>query len=170
MERHSGSVALALILALAGITWVSARDDKPPALTPQDYVEIQHLTARLNQGADSHDAQMWVSVWTPDGTWTSPEGRAYTGHAELARYRRERKEELGGRTDIRHWTNSLVLTPSADGATGRLYYVMMRVNPAPPTPMSAGHYDDVYVKTSNGWRIKRRTIYAYPRDAAAILP
>jgi uncharacterized protein (TIGR02246 family) len=168
MQRHIVPAALALSLALAGITWVSARDPKAaaPTLTPQDYAEIQHLTARLNQGADSHDSQMWVALWTPDGVWTSPEGRAYTGHKELAEYRRARREELGGRTDIRHWTNSLVVTPTADGATGRSYYVMMKVNAAPPMPMAAGHYDDVYTKTSSGWRIKRRTIYSYPKEVA----
>ncbi len=168
MQRLCVSSALTVIVALAGMSWVAARDPKAAMLGPQDYAELQHLTARLNQGADFHDAEMWVSLWTPDGVWRSPDGREHVGHAGLAEYRRARKAELGGRSDIRHWTNSLVLTPSADGATGRSYYTMMRVNSTPPGPASAGHYDDVYVKTTQGWRIKRRTIYAYPRDTATV--
>lgn len=165
MRRLYASAALTLILALAGVAWVSARDPKVATLGPQDYAEIQHLTSRLNQGADFHDAEMWVSLWTPDGVWTPSVGPAHSGHAGLAEYRRMRREELGGRTDIRHWTNSLVITPTADGATGRLYFMMMRVNATPPVPTSSGHYDDVYVKTANGWRIKRRTIQTYGRTA-----
>lgn len=168
MRRFCVSAALTAILALAGIAWVSARDPKVPTLAPQDYADIQHLTSRLNQGADSHNAEMWVSLWTPDGTWTNNAGRSYSGHAGLTEYRRTRRAELGGRTDIRHWTNSLVITPTADGATGRLYFMMMRVNGNPPAASSAGHYDDVYVKTANGWRIKRRTIQIYSRDASPL--
>ncbi len=168
MQRPGIGAVLTLVLALAGVAWLYARDPKGATLSPQDYAEIQHLTARLNQGADFHDADLWVSLWTPDGVWTSAEGRAYTGHAGLTEYRRARKAELGGRSDIRHWTNSLAITPSPEGATGRSYYMMMRVSTTPPTPASAGHYDDVYVKTVNGWRIKRRTISVYPRDLATV--
>lgn len=162
--RISGALGLALVLM--GMAWVYARDERSVALGPQDYAELQHLTSRLNQGADSHDAEMWVSLWTPDGVWTNTEGQLHTGHAGLGAYRRARRAELDGRTDIRHWTNSLSITPTAGGAIGRSYYMMMRVSTNPPTPLSAGHYDDVYVKTAKGWRIKSRTIRGYPRDVA----
>jgi hypothetical protein len=75
---------------------------------------------------------------------------------------------LAGRSDIRHWTNGLAITPSAEGATGRSYCMMMRVSTTPPTPVSAGHYDDVYVKTVKGWQIKRRSISVYPRDVTTV--
>ena len=120
MRRHCASATVALALVLVGLAGASARDKKDLALSPQDYAELQHLTARLNQGADSHDSEMWVSVWTPDGIGRHQEAGAYVGHSGLSEYRRARREELGGRSDIRHWTNSLVITPSADGATGRL--------------------------------------------------
>jgi hypothetical protein len=166
MRTFRVSGALAVVLAFAGMAWVYARDQKSHVFGPQDYAELQHLTSRLNQGADSHDADLWVSLWTPDGVWTNQEGRSHVGHAGLREYRRARRAELDGRTDIRHWTNSLSITPTAEGATGRSYYMMMRISTNPPTPVSAGHYDDVYVKTSNGWRIKSRTIRGYPADSA----
>ena len=164
MRRLSVSMTLGLALALTAMAWAYARDRSGPTLSPQDYAEIQHLTARLNQGADTHNSDMWVSLWTPDGVWTGTDGRAYVGHPGLAEYRRARRAELAGRTDIRHWTNSLVLAPTADGATGRLYYMMMNVSTSPPTAVSAGHYEDVFAKTADGWRIKRRTIRVYPKD------
>ena len=166
MRRFGVSMmTLGLVLTLTAMVWGYARDARVSTLSPQDYAEIQHLTARLNQGADSHDSDMWVSLWTPDGVWTAPDGRAYVGHAGLADYRRARRAELKGRSDIRHWTNSLVLTRTADGATGRLYYMMMNVSTSPPTPVSAGHYEDVFTKTADGWRIKHRIIRVYPKDA-----
>lgn len=66
MRRPDASAALISILALAGMAWVSARDPNVATLRPQDYAELQHLTSRLDQGADVHDAEMWVSLWTPD--------------------------------------------------------------------------------------------------------
>ena len=153
---------IAVVVGLSGIGWVHAQGGKAvQLLTPADYAEIQHLAVRLNQGADFHDSEMWVSVWTPDGVWTRTDGRAYEGHEGLAEYRRTRRVETGGRTETRHWTNSLVVTPTLDGATGRSYYMMMDVSTTPPTPISAGHYEDVFAKTSDGWRIKRRVIKPY---------
>ncbi len=166
MRTIRWAVTVTLVVVLACAAWVAARDRKEATLTAGDYAELQHLTARLNQGADSHDADMWVSLWTPDGVWTNTEGQSHRGHDGLRAYRRARRAELDGRTDIRHWTNSLILTPTADGAVGRSYYVMIRVNANPPLPASAGHYEDVYVRTATGWRIKSRTIRGYPRDAA----
>ena len=48
--------------------------------------------------------------------------------------------------------------------------MMMRVSTTPPTPVSAGRYDDVYVKTPAGWRIKRRNHPRGPvrREARAV--
>jgi SnoaL-like protein len=166
MRRRTVSMTLGLVLTVTAMVWAYARDAKVSTLSPQDYAEIEHLTARLNQGADWHDSDMWVSVFTPDGVWTGTDGRAYVGRAGLTEYRRSRRAELGGRSDLRHWTNSLVLTPAADGATGRLYYMMMNVSTSPPTAVSAGHYEDVFAKTADGWRIKRRTIRVYPKDTA----
>jgi hypothetical protein len=153
---------VAVVVELSGIGWVHAQGGKKVlTLSPADYAEIQHLAVRLNQGADFHDSEMWVSVWTPDGVWTRPDGREYEGHEGLAEHRRTRRAETGGRTETRHWTNSLVVTPTVDGATGRSYYMMMNVSITPPAPISAGHYEDVFAKTSDGWRIKRRIIKPY---------
>ncbi len=151
-------------VALVGMGWVHAQSPEKSGvtLTPQDYAEIQHLAIRLNQGADFHDSEMWVSVWTPDGVWTRTDGREFAGHEGLSDYRRIRRAQVGGRSDIRHWTNGLVLTPTADGATGRSYYMILDITSAPPTPIAAGHYEDVFARTADGWRIKHRIIRPYP--------
>ena len=61
----------------------------------------------------------------------------------------------------------MVLTPTAEGAEGRAYWIMLDVSTAVPTEVASGHYDDVFVKTPAGWRIKVRTGYSDPRRAVA---
>ncbi len=53
-------------------------------------------------------------------------------------------------------TSGLRLTPAADGVHGLAY---LRNN--------GGHYEDLYVKTSSGWRIKQR-IYVPPAGPATV--
>jgi hypothetical protein len=45
---------------------------------------------------------------------------------------------------------------SPDGATGRVYLIMLGVQ-GPGSITRDGGYEDVYVKTAAGWRIKSRT-------------
>ena len=49
--------------------------------------------------------------------------------------------------------------PSPEGATGRSFLVALDISEggAPTTILQGGHYDDVYVKTPQGWRLKSRT-------------
>ena len=131
-------------------------------LTPADHAEIRHILTSLNQGADFNDSDLWVSQWTPDGSWTRPDGESFVGHDRLREYRRSTRVPGGGASSRRHWTNGVVLTPTADGATGRTYYMLLDISVSPPTVATAGHYEDVFVKTADGWRIKQRVIKPYP--------
>ena len=169
MRRQLIVMAVAVGLVASAVGWASAQggETRVMTITSEDYAELQHLALRLNQGADFHDSALWVSQWTPDGVWTNTSGREYVGHEGLKEYRRTRKAQVEGRSDIRHWTNGLVLTPTADGATGRSYYMILNVTTEPPTTVASGHYDDVFVKTADGWRIKHRVIRAYPLAGAA---
>ena len=49
-----------------------------------------------------------------------------------------------------------VITSTATGATGRVYLIMLNVD-GPNTISRDGGYEDVYVRTAKGWRIKQRT-------------
>ena len=131
-------------------------------LTAADHAAIRHILTSLNQGADFNDSDLWVGQWTPDGSWTRPDGESFVGHDRLREYRRSTRVPGGGASSRRHWTNGVVLTPTADGATGRTYYMLLDIAAAPPTVSSAGHYEDVFVKTPDGWRIKQRIIKPYP--------
>ena len=60
---------------------------------------------------------------------------------------------------VRDYVTNHVVQQTAGGATGRVYVVWIEVgeNGNPGIVQGGGHYDDVYVKTSDGWRIKSRT-------------
>ncbi len=165
MHRHMIVVAALLGMALAGSGWAHAQGGGTAMhLTPADKAEIRHILTSLNQGADFNDSDLWVSQWTPDGSWTRPDGESFVGHDRLREYRRSTRVPGGGASSRRHWTNGVVLTPTADGATGVTYYMLLDISASPPTVSSAGHYEDVFVRTGDGWRIKQRIIKPYPSE------
>lgn len=165
MHRHMIVVAALLGMALAGSGRSHAQGGGAAMqLTPADQAEIRHILTSLNQGADFNDSDLWVSQWTPDGSWTRPDGESFVGHDRLREYRRSTRVPGGGASSRRHWTNGVVLTPTADGATGVTYYMLLDISASPPAVSSAGHYEDVFVRTADGWRIRQRIIKPYPSE------
>src|SRR4029434_6003802 len=65
-----------------------------------------------------------------------------------------------------HVTVNLVIEPSPEGATGKSYLVYPGVRGIGADPDHSGHvggYQDVYVRTLQGWRIKKR-IHIFPPE------
>ena len=58
---------------------------------------------------------------------------------------------------ISHISVNHVITPSPEGATGKSYLLAIGVGANPTTIERQGGYEDVYVKTEDGWRFKSRT-------------
>ena len=133
-------------------------------LTPLDYIEIQQLVRKSAWALDSGDnyGYAYADLFTPDGVFLGmnqgPDGRSYQGRDVLAALART---PAGGPTNQRHFTMNHVITPTADGATGRVYVVMLDVGIVgkPNAVNHGGHYDDVYQKTTVGWRFKKRTYW-----------
>ena len=47
---------------------------------------------------------------------------------------------------------------AAGGAEARVYWLVVDVSTGTPTTDRSGYYDDKYVKTAEGWRIKERAV------------
>src|SRR5207245_1788644 len=97
-----------------------------------------------------------------DGTFTGtnqgPSGRTYQGRDNLAALARGGPR---GPFYVSHLVTNIVVTPTAEGAVGRVYVGIFDLGDAAKAP-AAGHggfYDDVYVKTDAGLRIKKRSYY-----------
>lgn len=157
---------LTLLLLLGAATAQSQTVPAPtgPALSARDYLEIQQLVYKYGWALDSgeNNGFAYADLYTADGTFTGtnqgPSGRSYQGRENLAAL--ARGPGLSP-VNIRHSVTNLVVTPTASGAVGRVYVGIF--DPGEPgTPPGAGHggfYDDVYVKTPQGWRFNKRTFY-----------
>ena len=150
------------VTMLGGIAWGSAQSTDGPstaALTGRDYEEIKSLYSRYNQGSDFRDAEMFVSAFSEDGEITRRNG-SVKGQAALLAERAERYQGQTGDNKRRHLNSSFVITPTSDGAKGRAYWVLNDVSGSEIKAVASGYYDDIYVKTSDGWKIKSRMLTA----------
>ena len=147
-----------------------------PTLTALDYQEITQLINRYAYGIDTcgNNGYDYADVFTPDGVFIDRNSDAgfKAGGRVLASGREALATLVGGGsrgcktklvwTDWSHLMLNHVITPTATGATGRVYLVQMGMT-GPGTIARHGGYEDVYVKTAAGWRIKSRT---HVRDKA----
>ena len=138
------------------------------ALTAQDYAEITQLINRYAYGIDTCGGNGfdYANVFTPDGVFIDRNSDAGygAGGRVLAQGRQALAELIGARgcktrqvwTDWSHLMLNHEITATPDGAKGRIYLVQLGMK-GPGTIERHGGYEDVYVKTGEGWRIKSRT-------------
>jgi hypothetical protein len=156
-----------------GATPVQAQER---AFTALDYQEITQLINRYAYGIDTcaNNGYDYADVFTPDGVFIDKNSDAgfKTGGRVLAKGREALATLVGGGsrgcktklvwTDWSHLMLNHQITPTPQGATGRIYLVQMGMK-GPGTIERHGGYEDVYVRTASGWRIQSRT---HVRDKA----
>ncbi len=131
-------------------------------------LEIRNVIARLAQLADSGDIDEYVSLLTDDVVWAMPA----SPHIGLAASERRGHDEIaagavarvadglqGPGTDTMHTvTTTVVSVESDDVATAKSSFVFWSSTSTSPTATSIGRYDDTFARTSEGWKLARRTI------------
>ena len=147
-----------VVLLAIPVGWaLRAQTPRPATLAAGDYIEIQQLVARYPYAVDMHggDGSAYAALFTPDASF----GTQAKGTAQLAELAAKTNKDRSGPAFTRHFVTNVVIKPSPDGATGRSYLVALDISEGgkPTTILHGGHYDDVYVKTPQGWRIKSRT-------------
>lgn len=149
-------VLIATLLAIPAGWALRAQTSRPATLTAADYLELQQLVARYSYAVDMHggDGSAFAALFAPDGSL----GTQARGTAQLAEFAAQTNKDRSGPAFTRHFVTNVVITPAPGGATGRSYLVTIdgAEGDKPTTMLSGGHYDDVYVKTPQGWRIKSR--------------
>jgi len=185
--RKSNLVTAAAVGACIGAwatVWVQQKtavvSAKEPSLTALDYQEIIQLTNKYAYGIDtcSNNGYDYADVFTPDGIFIDKmtDDGVKQGGRVLAKGREALATLIGGGskgcktklvwTGWSHIMTNHVITPSPEGATGRVYLLQMGIK-GPGSIERHGGYEDVYVKTAMGWRIKSRT---HVRDRAWFNP
>jgi hypothetical protein len=146
------------------------RTGTPTALTALDYLEIQRLVASYGHALDNGFAQAdngpaYAGLFTPDGVAF----RRLKGFEPLAAIARAQPH---GPKYARHFLMNVTIAPSPEGATGEQYLVVIDP-PAGGKPgglFLGGHYEDIYIRTAQGWRYKSRTLFTANLGAEAPSP
>jgi len=129
-------------------------------LSTQDYIDIEQLYAQYNHAIDSGDGEAWAGTFTPDGVFNR-----FAGHDALLGFMKTWLEKMNG-ANRRHWNSNLRITPSAEGANGKVLLMLLDVGVQPPAIVMTGQYTDTLVKTAAGWRFKTRQSKADTPPAA----
>jgi hypothetical protein len=158
MRKWRTLVAILVVGAIVGGGWAYAQR-KTGAVRPlsgADIAEIEQLHARYSQGWDFRDVELYLSAYTDDAVFTTGAGEAYFGKKAIKDYLTAgfARGESG---EVTHNNAAPLITATPEGAQGRVYWVTMNVMSRPPSLGGVGHYNDTYVKTADGWRIKTRT-------------
>ena len=161
MLKSRSFINLAFLLSVFFVESISAQGENQPGLTPlsgTDYEEIRELYARYNQGSDFRDAELFLSAFAEDAIMTR-EGRDIVGMAGLRADRERRYQGETGDVGRRHVNGSFIIQPTKEGASSQAYYILLDVTTRPPTMIGSGYYEDTFVRTPLGWRIKHRKLF-----------
>lgn len=137
---------------------VTARASGKLSLSPQDVLDIQQLVARygyvLDNGAEGGKA--YADLFTDDGVFASPQATV-SGREALLKFASGHRPGQGP-AYVRNFATNVKLEPTADGARGRVYAVVIAIgeNNQPSSVFTGGHFEDTYAKSQAGWKFKRR--------------
>ena len=151
---------------MLGAGWAQRAEE--PRLSAQDYYEIEQLMYRYAQAIDSctNNGYDYADLYTDDGIFVdnfSDEGFSQDGLVRAVGREALARASGGGDRGCRTvpwngWSHLIVnpvITPTADGASGRAYLVVIGER-GPDDVQRFGGYEDSYVRTPDGWRIQRR--------------
>lgn len=176
--RQAGIVTLALLACCA-----ASAQPRSGELSTQDYIDIEQLAARYIYAVEecSNSGYDYADLYTRDGEFGVSD--AWGLPPEDWRFRATGRDALavaaGGGPDgcqppetllgygIRHVITAHVITPTASGATGRSTLLAIGVGGDPTTIEYQGGYEDVYVKTGDGWRFESR-VHVFPNIAESV--
>ena len=126
-----------------------------PALTAQDYIDIQQLVSSYAYGLDGNtdNGESYANLFAPGAVFGRPRTE---GHANLAALANTQPR---GAMYVRHFITNHVIEPAPGGAIGKEYAVIIDIGESgnPSGIALGGRYDDEYVKTPQGWKCKSCT-------------
>ena len=143
---------------------VTPRDKAQPlTVNADDDAAIRQLYARYTHAIDSgaDNGAALARLFTPDGvvldTWAS---KVYSGSDQIAALARDNARGKGA-TNMSQFVWTIKVEAAPQGATGKAYVMTGGLQgPGKPIAMTnGGQYWDDLVKTSDGWRFKKRTFY-----------
>jgi hypothetical protein len=153
---------------------IPAEDPDAMTLTANDYVEIGQLVVRYAWILDhcTNGGYDYADLYVEDGQFSAAEDWGTTSNDNrtfVSKGRDALAAAAGGKGDgtcmdpedyigygINHIVVNHVITPTADGAVGKHKLIAIGICGYPHLMELQGGYEDVYVKTEDGWKFKSR--------------
>lgn len=133
-------------------------------LSLQDRLELLELGARYAHAYDSGRSLDYAALFEPDGQFQRDSTEPIIGARALAEMVEAAQQRAQG---YLHITCNPVLEPSATGATGTSYVVLLRVDGSSLHVLAAGVYEDEYTRSDEGWRFQARRFRSRSDPAVA---
>ena len=121
-----------------------------------DKEQIAEVLIRYATGIDSKDWPLLRSCWTDEIDVDYQQLGRFTSADALTDVMRQLHENMGA---TYHRMSNIVIAIDGDRATARSYVqavLMLQPNDSTNWVDALGHYDDVFVRTPDGWRISER--------------
>jgi hypothetical protein len=121
-----------------------------------DTQQIAEVLIRYATGIDSKDWPLLRSCWTDEIDVDYQQLGRFTSADALTDVMRQLHESMG---PTYHRLSNFVIAVDGDRATARSYVqavLMLQPNDSTNWVDALGHYDDVFVRTPDGWRISER--------------
>ena len=162
MQKKNALMAMTLSVSVVALVAVEAQGQRGgrSTLTAQDRTEIQELVTHYARALATCAADEYADLFAPPGGYfaSGPRGEV-AGREKLIELVRSERHCVDN-AERRPFTGNgptVVAEPSPDGATGKTV-----------SGSNGGHYEDVYVKTSKGWRFKARAFISTQEEAAKL--
>ena len=160
------------VLAVVLVGFLARDASTAPTLTAQDHAEINQLYARYSFGVDTQadDGWLYARTFTADGEFDYGAPQPARGRAELRELARPGgawDQGAGGQPRSWHVPTNILIEPTADGARGTAYLLLVNgAEAGGPVITGRGIYTDEIVKTSEGWLFNKRAYHPedFPTD------
>jgi 3-phenylpropionate/cinnamic acid dioxygenase small subunit len=124
-----------------------------------DKAQITDVLIRYATGIDFKDWALLRTCWTDDVDADYGEVGQYSGVDAITGFMEQMHQGMG---PTYHRLSNFAIAVEGDRATARSY-VFAHLQALPDNPTSwveaLGHYDDELIRTSEGWRIAKRTTH-----------
>ncbi|MCX5042348.1 nuclear transport factor 2 family protein [Aldersonia sp. NBC_00410] len=129
----------------------------------EDQAQIAEVLIRYATGIDQRDWDLFRTCWTADAVADYGAIGQFSGIDALTDFMFASHDAMG---DTHHRLSNFVIDVGvggdADKATARSYvHAILIATPGDSGSWidAVGHYDDVLIRTSDGWRISHRTVH-----------
>ena len=139
------------------------------AANDHPYSEIAMLVHKYADAVVHRNGEQWSSTWHEDAVWDLGGGRLVEGLDAIKNL--WYGAMMGFEATVQTVLNGgVVVDSSGDTATGRWYIQEQVVRSNGDRGILLAHYDDQYIKTTEGWKFSRRFLqphYSGPHDLSS---